>query len=669
MESNATGQSTNQSGSNFDWETEKQLQLDNISPEEKQRRLDALNRGDDPTDDQLSDRDVMEQDKDEGNWIQVARNIRRYKASINIMNVSGNNNQQKLRIVQQAIGDIDEFVGIKLTHYGKGHFITAEFGNKLKMQEACDREIETGNDYRLQPTLNYGDEEVKNRTLIVRDLPLNMYRNTLRQILEKKAKTNIVDMKVRVQGPYMVATVTFEKEEALTAFNNQWSLVYLKDLCRIEPANMTKEEREHRMMHTLKLSNLPFAITAYDLKEVIEQTGAKTCVLPRTRGNYTRQRYAYVNFDSDEAMVKAINQQFEIKGCRLYWVEAEKKVCHKCGSPDHLIKDCGEREQSMLYKQRRAQYSRIYTRYRVPNYRKYNNYNNNNYQRNDLNRQNLYDQQSQLYQRDEQQQYHESYRQRRNFGENVNNDRGENAGRNSTTKDNNVPHSNKDIMGMLSLLTKGMDEIRQEINTIKTRINKLEGNNTLTETPDQSQNLDANKGKDKDTNQQLNDKDKDKTITINKNNNPVNDQGNIGYNQTNQRSGSFNRTSYGNNNDNKRRTRFSDESFQNDPYIQGSRPIKRQNFDYNPRFERNNRDYYQNYNNYQGYQNYQQIHRQTQGNDTQQVDDVKKDVSKLDDKLDNLQALVSGFFKNLETNNASNQNAGSSNNNNGPHSQ
>ena len=68
------------------------------------------------------------------------------------------------------------------------------------MQEACNREIEQGNDYRLQLTLNYGDEEVKNRTLIVRDLPLNMYRNTLKQILKKKANNNITDMKVRVQG-------------------------------------------------------------------------------------------------------------------------------------------------------------------------------------------------------------------------------------------------------------------------------------------------------------------------------------------------------------------------------------------------------------------------------------------------------------------------------------
>ena len=55
----------------------------------------------------------------------------------------------------------------------------------------------------------------------------------------------------------------------------------------------------------------------------------------------------------------------------------------------------------MLYKQRQAQFIKIYTRFRVPNYRKYNNYNNNNYQRNDLSRQNLYDQQAQLFQQEE----------------------------------------------------------------------------------------------------------------------------------------------------------------------------------------------------------------------------------------------------------------------------
>src|SRR2546421_12962584 len=82
MESNSNEQSTNQSDSNFEWEAEKQLNLKNLSPEERQRRLDVLNRGDDPVDDKLSDHDAMEQDKNDGNWIQVVRNIRRYKASI-----------------------------------------------------------------------------------------------------------------------------------------------------------------------------------------------------------------------------------------------------------------------------------------------------------------------------------------------------------------------------------------------------------------------------------------------------------------------------------------------------------------------------------------------------------------------------------------------------------
>src|SRR2546429_36246 len=62
-----------------------------------------------------------------------------------------------------------------------------------------------------------------------------------------------------------------------------------------------------------------------------------------------------------------------------------KKTCHKCGSPDHLIKQCSEIEQNTMYKNRQAQYSKIYTRYRVPNYRRINNYrynnNNRNYQR------------------------------------------------------------------------------------------------------------------------------------------------------------------------------------------------------------------------------------------------------------------------------------------------
>ena len=146
---------------------------------------------------------------------------------------------------------------------------------------------------------------------------------------------------------------------------------------------MSNKKWEAREAYVMKLINLPLGVTAYDLKMIIKAVKAKTCLLPRTRGNYTRLRYAYMSFANEDDMQHAITstEQYEIKGHRLYWVNAEAKVCHKCASPDHLIKNCTEIEKSNEFKNRRAQFNKIYTRFRVPNYKKITNYYYNNRQR------------------------------------------------------------------------------------------------------------------------------------------------------------------------------------------------------------------------------------------------------------------------------------------------
>ena len=53
-----------------------------------------------------------------------------------------------------------------------------------------------------------------------------------------------------------------------------------------------------------------------------------------------------------------------------------------------MVKDCDEREKSFLRKQKIAQYSKVYERYRVPNYRKYMRYNNSYYNNNRFNTEN-----------------------------------------------------------------------------------------------------------------------------------------------------------------------------------------------------------------------------------------------------------------------------------------
>ena len=110
---------------------------------------------------------------DSSKWIQVARKIRRYKAIINVNRISGNSVQQKLKIVQQTVGDLEDFMGTKLHFYGKEQFVMAEFGKKERMLQACELQLENDNEFKLEPLYNRGDDEIKNKTLIVRDLPLN----------------------------------------------------------------------------------------------------------------------------------------------------------------------------------------------------------------------------------------------------------------------------------------------------------------------------------------------------------------------------------------------------------------------------------------------------------------------------------------------------------------
>ena len=78
-------------------------------------------------------------------------------------------------------------------------------------------------------------------------------------------------------------------------------------------------------------------------------------------------------------MIAAISNEkkFHHRQRVLYWVDTEAKTCHKCGSAEHLVKDCKEREESFERKQHMTRYSKIYNRYKVPNYR-----NNNNFYRN-----------------------------------------------------------------------------------------------------------------------------------------------------------------------------------------------------------------------------------------------------------------------------------------------
>ena len=71
------------------------------------------------------------------------------------------------------------------------------------------------------------------------------------------------------------------------------------------PAYLTQDQVKQRNNIRIKLTNLPFGITARDLQDIIIATKAKSCYIPRSN-NYKLCPFAILYFDSADALNNAI---------------------------------------------------------------------------------------------------------------------------------------------------------------------------------------------------------------------------------------------------------------------------------------------------------------------------------------------------------------------------
>ena len=87
------------------------------------------------------------------------------------------------------------------------------------------------------------------------------------------------------------------------------------------------------------MTNLPFNTTARDLNDIIRATKAKSCYIPRSN-QYKPKPFAILFFDNATNLNDAVKQNFAYGGNNLEWVSADTKLCHKCGSPNHIALKC-----------------------------------------------------------------------------------------------------------------------------------------------------------------------------------------------------------------------------------------------------------------------------------------------------------------------------------------
>jgi hypothetical protein len=166
---------------------------------------------------------------------------------------------------------------------------------------------------------------------------------------------------------WQCALVEFAEQEDYNKICARWSIPFKGELLRIYPLLKTFEIKQTRDKHTLRLTNLPPETTGYDLRDVISTTKAASCHIPRNR-NYTKKRFAFLNFISAEAKEQAKNQEVYLGETPLYWHEVDEKLCAICSAADHLVANCPikakRQEKQQLLKEKAKRYNSLYQKFK-----------------------------------------------------------------------------------------------------------------------------------------------------------------------------------------------------------------------------------------------------------------------------------------------------------------
>ncbi|CAJ0847757.1 4235_t:CDS:2 [Entrophospora sp. SA101] len=276
---------------------------------------------------------------DTANLQQDSQIKKRYVTRILAADVPGHNWEEKIKVISNGLEGTIPIIGIRSTFEEKKKYITISFATQEDAEKACSVQFEQDNEHTLQPWNKVVDDS-QDKILIIRDIPLNVNRTILFNNLKQHGE--ITNIKYKLSGPWYTATVTYKSKDTIQTLKNTWSIAYMQDSLRIHPLTLTHKEHD-----------------------IVLAVNAKTCFIPRTCSHYERARYAYVSFESEEKMQEACVTSFGIKGNEVFWALENQKICHKCGSPDHMIVECKEKIHNEECITQKEKFNNLYSKYNI----------------------------------------------------------------------------------------------------------------------------------------------------------------------------------------------------------------------------------------------------------------------------------------------------------------
>src|SRR6266540_1135492 len=302
-----------------------------------------------------------EQPPEEEVFIKVPKVIRFFATLSNIV-LEGDTTSKQIAQLEHLLAQSNGFLGVRYSHYKKSY--TLYYHSEYDLRKAA----ELLQSKFSQATVVIGNSKFDrqaeaNRTAVIYDIPLFCNSETIKQYFAKYG--DIARFSMTTTSMWQRAYVVYKDASTISQLKSDvWSLDIMDFSVRVHSLNLSKEDYEDREAYSLKLTGLPFGTTQNDLCQIIENTQAKSCYIPRNNHTYKNLPLAILSFDCDDRAHVAYEKNFSLKGRKLYWNLPGISNCRTCGNPDHVTKKCP------LKQQRRSNlYFQLYDKYKPAQYR------------------------------------------------------------------------------------------------------------------------------------------------------------------------------------------------------------------------------------------------------------------------------------------------------------
>ncbi|CAG8755103.1 15497_t:CDS:2, partial [Rhizophagus irregularis] len=143
--------------------------------------------------------------------------------------------------------------------------------------------------------------------------------------------------------PFMRKYSELEEEKYANSvhrfYDNHVLWVY-GEMLYVTPFLMDKNIKEGLKQFCMKLNGLPPNAQAVEFKKFIDHHSVVEFYIPRNTYTNDTQKYTYVYFKDEVAMVAATQKIFLVRNKQTEWSDPSVQSCFRCGYTGHYIRDC-----------------------------------------------------------------------------------------------------------------------------------------------------------------------------------------------------------------------------------------------------------------------------------------------------------------------------------------